>query len=43
MDKVKEFKYPDAPKDLNITTIFIGGTNDDFDQILSEFETYGKV
>jgi hypothetical protein len=29
IEKVKEFKIPDPPEDPNITTLFIGGINDE--------------
>lgn len=35
-DKMKEFKVPEPPEDRNITTLFIGGINDETDQRVLE-------
>jgi pre-mRNA-splicing factor RBM22/SLT11 len=32
LDKVKETHLPDPPTDLNITTLFVGGIDDNVDE-----------
>ena len=36
MDKIEEFKVPDPPEDLGITTLFVGGVTKDTSQDLLE-------
>ena len=45
IEKVHEFKIPDPPEDLNITTLFIGGINDESPEksLTEQFEMYGKI
>ena len=45
IEKVHEFKIPDPPEDQNITTLFIGGINDESPQqaLNEQFEIYGKI
>jgi len=45
IEKVHEFKIPDPPEDPNITTLFIGGLNDESpsEALGEQFEIYGKI
>ena len=43
--KMKEFKIPEAPADKNITTLFVGGIDEETDVSVleSHFTGYGKL
>ena len=46
LDKIKETSLPEPPDDMNITTLFIGGVNDDSideEAIVKSMEGFGKV
>mmetsp|Transcript_48174 Transcript_48174/g.35361 ORF Transcript_48174/g.35361 Transcript_48174/m.35361 type:complete len:105 (+) Transcript_48174:546-860(+) len=45
LDKVKEVNVPDPPKDMNITTLFVGGVipEIDEDELRGALEKYGKI
>ncbi len=45
LDRVKESHIPQAPEDMNITTLFIGGIEDTLteDELKTQFLTYGKI
>jgi pre-mRNA-splicing factor RBM22/SLT11 len=45
IEKVHEFKIPDPPEDPNITTLFIGGLNEQSPEVAlrEQFEIYGKI
>jgi len=43
MDKIQEFKVPEPPQDLSITTLFVGGITKETPQELLEerFQPFG--
>jgi pre-mRNA-splicing factor RBM22/SLT11 len=45
LDKVKEVNLPQPPADLNITTLFIGGVDENIDEvdIKNIMQGYGKI
>lgn len=46
LERVKETNLPTPPEDLNITTVFIGGVNDETiteDTLKEQLEPFGKI
>lgn len=45
LGKVKEMNLPKPPDDLNITTLFVGGIDDNMeeDSLINNMKDFGKI